>query len=108
MSLCARTQSEVFRKGMLMPEIKTKQSFGGVSIAHISPPVGEHIPKAMNVHLTFEEGLKLYFSLGQLLGRLNTYKRSTKAGRRAAANLCIYPHKLRITVNEGRLKRAGP
>jgi hypothetical protein len=69
--------------------------------------VGEQFPKEMNVHLTFEEGLKLYFSLGQLLGKLNTYKRSTKAGRRAAANLCIYPHKLRITVNEGRLKRPG-
>jgi len=26
------------------------------------------------------------------------------AGRRAAANLCIYPHKGRITVNEGKLR----
>jgi hypothetical protein len=87
-----------------MAQIKTKQSFGGVTIAHISPPVAAGAPKAMNVHLTFEEGLKLYFSLGQLLGKLNTYKRSTTAGRRAAANLCIYPHKGRITVNEGRLR----
>src|SRR5688500_20403097 len=87
-----------------MAAIKTKQSFGGVSIAHVSPPVGEHVPQAMNVHLTFEEALKLHFSLGQLLGKLNSYNRSTKAGRRAAANLCIYPQKGRITVNEGKLR----
>lgn len=90
-----------------MAEIKTKQSFGGVTIAHISPPVAAELPKAMNVHLTFEEGLKLYFSLGQLLGKLNSYKRSTKGGRRAAANLCIYPHKRRITVNEGKLRSSA-
>ncbi len=88
-----------------MAEIKTKQSFGSVSIAHISPPVTADSPKTLNVHLTFEEALKLHFSLGQLLGKLNTYKRSTTAGRRAAANLCVYTHKGRITVNEGRLRR---
>jgi len=78
-----------------------------VTIAHISPPLPADAPKAMNVHLTFEEALKLHFSLGQLLGKINTYNRSTSGGRRAAANLCIYPHKSRITVNEGKLKRGG-
>jgi hypothetical protein len=94
-----------------MPEIKTKQSFGSVTIAHISPPAAADSPKAMNVHLTFEEGLKLYFSLGQLQGKLNSYNRNTTAGRRTAANLCIYPAKGRITVNEGALRStaaAGP
>lgn len=90
-----------------MAEIKTKQTFGGVSVAHISPPVGAGVPKSMNVHLSFEEALKLYFGLGQLLGRLNSYNRSTGPGRRAAANLCVYPHKLRITVNEGQLRKPG-
>src|SRR4051812_41854557 len=88
-----------------MPEITTKKSFGGVTIAHISPPVDQVAPKAMNVHLSFEEALKLHFGLGQLLGRINSYNRSTSAGRRAAANVCIYPHKLRITLNEGRLRK---
>jgi methionine-rich copper-binding protein CopC len=88
-----------------MAEIKTKQSFGGAYISHISPAVTEQIPKSMNVHLSFEEALKLHFSLGQLLGKINSYNRSTKAGRRAAANICIYPHKLRITLNEGKLKQ---
>src|SRR5437764_12952196 len=91
-----------------MAEIKTKTSFGGVRIAHFSPPVAAETPKAMNVHLTFEEGLKLYFSLGQLLGKLNSYKRSTKVGRRPAANLSIYPHKARITVTEGKLRPRLP
>jgi hypothetical protein len=31
---------------------------GGVTIAHMSPPVAAGSPKAMNVHLTLEEGLK--------------------------------------------------
>jgi hypothetical protein len=88
-----------------MAEIQTKKSFGGVSIAHVSPPVSEAMPKAMNVHLTFEEALKLHFGLGQLLGKLNSYSRRTTAGARAAANICIYPHKGRITLNEGKLKR---
>ena len=87
-----------------MPSIQTKKSFGGVTIAHVSPPVSESMPKAMNVHLTFEEALKLHFGLGQLLAKMNTYSRRTTAGRRAAANLCIYPHKGRITLNEGKLR----
>jgi hypothetical protein len=47
-----------------MTEIKTKKSFGGVTISHVSPPVTEAMPKAMNVHLTFGEALKLHFGLG--------------------------------------------
>jgi hypothetical protein len=58
-------------KASHMAEIKTKQSFSGVTIAHISPPVGPAVPKSMNVHLTFEEALKLHFGLGQLLAKLN-------------------------------------
>jgi len=68
-----------------MAEIKTKQSFGRVTIAHVSPPVSAVMPKAMNVHLTFEEALKLHFGLGQLPARLNTYsRRSTAGGQRDA------------------------
>ena len=89
-----------------MADIKIKQSFGGVSVAHTSPPVTEQSPKALNVYLTFEEALKLHLSLGQLLGKLNSYNRNTKEGRRTAANLCLHLHKNRITVNEGKLKQS--
>lgn len=88
-----------------MAEIKSKQSFGTVTIAHVSPPFSDALPQAMNVHLTFEEALKLHFGLGQLLAKMNTYSRRTTSGRRAGATLCIYPRKGRITLNEGKLKR---
>jgi len=88
-----------------MPDILTKKSFGGATIAHISPATGQNVPEAMNIHLTFEEALKLHFGLGQLLGKINSYNRSTTAGRRAAVNLCVYPRKKRITLVEGRLRK---
>jgi hypothetical protein len=53
-------------------------SFGGVTIAHIRPPVGPTAPKSMNMHLTFDEALKLRFGLSQLLAKLNAYNRSTR------------------------------
>jgi len=31
-----------------------------VTIAHVSPPVSDAMPKAMNVYLTFAEALKLH------------------------------------------------
>jgi hypothetical protein len=87
-----------------MPEITTKKTFGGATVAHISPLPLESGPKAINVVLSFEEALKLHLSLGQLLGKLNGYNRRSRAGRRTAANLCIYLHRKRLTVNEGRLR----
>jgi len=88
-----------------MSEIKTKQSFGSVTLAHMSPPIPENAPAAYNIHLSFEEALKLHFGLGQLLGKLNSYNRNTTAGKRSAVNLCLFPHKKRITLNEGKLKK---
>jgi hypothetical protein len=38
----------------------------GVTIAHVSPPVSEAMPKSMNVHLTFEEALKPHFGAGEI------------------------------------------
>jgi len=88
-----------------MAEIKTKQTFGSVTLAHMSPPVPADAPTAYNIHLSFEEALKLHLGLGQLLGKLNGYNRNTTAGKRSAVNLCLFPHKRRITLNEGKLKR---
>jgi hypothetical protein len=81
--------------------IKRKKTFGSVTIDHFSPQPAAESPKAVNIHLSFEEALKLHLGLGQLLGHLNGYNRSTRAGRRSAVNLCVYPHKQRITVDEG-------
>jgi hypothetical protein len=86
-------------------EIKTKQTFGGTEVAQIRPAPADGAPVAMNVIITFEEALKLHLSLGQALAKLNSYNRSTDKGKRSCVNLCLYPHKRRITVNEGRLTK---
>lgn len=88
-------------------EIKTKQTFGGTEIDHIrpAPTPDKPSPEAMNIVISFEEALKLHLSLGQALGRLNSYNRSTAAGKRSAINICVFPHKKRITVNEGQISR---
>jgi hypothetical protein len=85
-------------------EIKRKKTFGTAGVDHFSPPLGDNAPMALNIHISFEEALKLHLGLGQLLGYLNGYNRKTKAGRRSAVNLCLYPAKHRITINEGRTR----
>jgi hypothetical protein len=87
-----------------MPEIKTKKTFGTATIARVRPEPKPEVPRALNVHLTFEEALKLHFGLGQLLGKINSYNRSTTAGKAACVNVCVYPHDLHVTLNEGSLK----
>lgn len=79
---------------------RLKRSFGGVDVHRFSPALGTATPKSINIHMSFEETLKLYFSLGQLLGKLNSYNRSTREGKRSGANVCVYTRKNRITVNE--------
>jgi hypothetical protein len=39
---------------------------------------------------------------------MNKMNRSTRAGRRAAVNLCLYPHARRITINPGRMREERP
>jgi len=84
-------------------EIKTKQTFGGSDVAQIRPAPADGVPTAMNIIITFEEALKLHLSLGQALAKLNGYNRATTAGKRSAVNVCLYPKKKRITVNEAQL-----
>lgn len=85
-------------------EIKSKASFGTVNIDFISPPLSEDTPNAVNITISFEEALKLHIGLVQILGKLNTYNRATTAGRRSAVNLCLYPKKQAITINEGKIR----
>lgn len=85
-------------------EIKTKSSFGTVNVNHISPNLSEDAPNAVNITISFEEALKLQIGLVQILGKLNTYNRATTAGRRSAVNLCLYPKKQSITINEGKVR----
>jgi hypothetical protein len=83
-----------------VPKIRTKRSFGIARIDHINPRPPDSA-KSINIHLSFEEALKLHFSLGQALAKLNSYNRSTTAGRRAAVDLCAFPRLGLIRVVEG-------
>lgn len=86
-----------------VPKIRTKKSFGVARIDHIAPKPSDST-SSINIHLSFEEALKLHFSLGQALAKLNSYNRSTAAGRRAAVDLCTFPRLHHMTVVEGVLR----
>ena len=93
---------------MARKAIKQKDTFGGVSVDHISPPKPrgqESWPGSANIVLSFEEALKLHLGLGEILGHLNSYNRSTKAGKQTAVNLCLFFSRMRITINEGKTKQ---
>ncbi len=79
---------------------KRKVTFGSSNIAHFSPALPAGTPKAINVTLSFEEALKLRLSLGQLLGHLNGYDRSTTNGKRSAvANVCRFDIKQQVRAS---------
>jgi hypothetical protein len=86
-------------------EIRRKSTFGSAGIDHFSPALPEGTPKAINMVLSFEDAMRLHLSLGQLLGHLNGYDRSTSDGRRTAVNLCVYTQQRRIAVVEGMVKK---
>lgn len=78
---------------------KKKQSYGGCTVDHFSPAVGAGWPKAINIVLGFEEAMKLSLSLQHRLLDINSLNRSTRDGKAAAVNLCVYLSHGRITVN---------
>ena len=83
---------------------KKKQSYGGCAIDHFSPAISPGWPKAINIVLSFEEAMKLSLSLQHRLLDINSLNRSTREGRAAAVNLCVYPGKGRITVNADKVQ----
>jgi hypothetical protein len=87
------------------PALKTF-SFGGCDIGSMSPDrsalSGE--TEVLNVRVGFEEALKLHLAIGEYIRKLNSYKRSTTAGKRTALNLAIHLSKSRLTVNEANLR----
>jgi hypothetical protein len=87
-------------------EIKQKVTFGGCDVERIRPtPDAQESPVAINIELRFEEALKLRLSLEHALLKLNAHNRSTSEGKRSGINICLFPHKQRITVNPVQLKR---
>lgn len=80
---------------------KKKASFGGCNVAWFSPD--KRLAKSLNICLSFEEALKLNLALEECIRTLNTYDRSTKAGKKAALALAIKPQNYRIDVLESKI-----
>ena len=79
-------------------------SFGGCDFGRTSPQLNTLSPqtKMLNIEISFEEALKLHLAVEECIRRLNSYNRSTTAGKRSALNIAIHLSKNRITVNETR------
>jgi hypothetical protein len=88
------------------PTLK-KFSFGGCDIAQTSPDLGALTAdtQVLAIRVGFEEALKLHLAIGECIRKLNSYKRSTTAGKRTDLNLAIHLPKNRLTVNEAKLPR---
>jgi hypothetical protein len=85
----------------MKPPIKTF-SFGGCSVSYIGPEVSKLSPQTrmLNLTVSFEEALKLNLAIQECVRKLNTYNRSTSAGKRMALNVAVHLQDERITVNE--------
>lgn len=90
------------------PALKTF-SFGGCDFGWTLPSLAALSPntQVLNVEIHFEEALRLHLAIGECIRKLNSYKRSTSAGKRTALNLAIHLSKCRVTVNEARLPAKG-
>ena len=87
--------------------VKKTSTFGTCAFAIISPSRKELTSKTkvLNIKIPFEEALKLNLAIDECVRELNSYKRSTTAGRRAALNLTILLDEERIAVNEDKLPK---
>lgn len=88
----------------MKPPVKTF-SFGGCNIAGTSPELSGLSPqtKMLNVFMSFEDALKLNLAIDECVRRLNSYKRSTTAGKRTGLNIAVHLQQGRITANEAAL-----
>ncbi len=86
----------------------TKQfSFGGCHYEYTSPPLSNLSPstKVLNIGLSLNEALKLDLALNECIRKINRYKESAEAGKRALVNIAVHLHLERVSVNEGRLPK---
>ena len=87
-----------------MGDIKTF-SYGACEIVGYSPRKEKLSPdtKTLNIKIGFEEALKLNLALDECIRKLNRYKMSSKAGKRAAVNLILHLHQNRLAVAEDKI-----
>lgn len=83
--------------------LRTKEFSFGTSRYSKTSPAREKLSSQtaiLNVYLSFEEALKLNLSIDECIRKINSYNRSTKAGKSKGLNLAIHLAQERITVNE--------
>lgn len=80
-------------------------SFGGCTVSNFSPEIPALSPstKMLNVSITFDEALKLSLAIQECVRKLNSYNRSTTAGKRTGLNIAVHLQSHRLTVNEAKL-----
>jgi hypothetical protein len=87
-------------------EAHFKKDTFGTCAYECSKPAREALTNAtkiINVHLSFDEALKLNLAIDECVRFLNRYNKAKKAGKRAALNLAIHLDQSRISVHEGKL-----
>ncbi len=83
------------------PKLKSF-SFGSCDFTRTSPGLDTLSPNTqmLNIEVSFEDALKLHLAIGECVRKLNSYNRSTRAGKRTALNIAVHLSKGRLTVNE--------
>ena len=87
-----------------MGELKSF-SYGACLISDYSP-AKESLSantKVLNLKVGFEEALKLNLALDECIRKLNRYKMSSTAGKRAAVNIVVHFHADRIAIAETKI-----
>jgi len=78
--------------------ISSSCAYARTSPASLSPST-----KILNILVPFEEALKLNLAIDECVRTLNSYKRSTTTGKRAALNLAVHLDQDRIAIVEEKL-----
>jgi hypothetical protein len=84
-----------------------KFSFGICNFGRTSPRLDALSPntQVLNIEIAFEEALKLNLAIDECVRKLNSYKRSTTAGKGSGLNLAIHLSRGVITINEATLPK---
>lgn len=79
---------------------KKRKSFGGATVAAVTPADVQALPRRINLHLSLEEAMKLHLSLGQLLGKLSGRGSPASAGggRKPAARIRVDFERRRLSL----------
>lgn len=59
--------------------------------------------KILNIHLSFEEALKLGLAIDECLRQVNRYNKAKNVGKQAGLNVAVHLDQGRISIHEGKV-----